>query len=120
MVIDGMPLDGQMTIGVLGIDLTGKKRLLGFREGATENSDVCKRLFEDLLRRGLRMGHATLVIIDGSKALRKAVDDFYGVNAVVLRRQFHSVPRKAQTRRMQCSFTDNTSESVSLGQMAAA
>ena len=86
LVIDGMLLDGQMTIGVLGIDLGGKKHFLGFREGATENSDVCKRLFEDLARRGLKMDHATLVIIDGSRALRKAVDDFYGNNAVEIGR----------------------------------
>lgn len=89
LVVDGMPLDGLMTIGVLGINLSGKKHLLGFREGATENADVCKRLFEDLARRGLKMDHATLVIIDGSKALRKAADDFYGLNAVVHRCQFH-------------------------------
>lgn len=89
IVIDGMPLDGQMTIGVLGVDLSGKKHILGFREGATENSEVCKRLFEDLVRRGLRMDHAMLFVIDGSKALRKAIDDFCGLNAVVHRCNFH-------------------------------
>ena len=89
LIVDAMPLDGQMIIAVLGIDLKGKKHFLGFREGATENSDVCKRLFEDLVSRKLDMEHATLVIIDGSTALRKAVDDVYGVNAVVMRCQFH-------------------------------
>ena len=43
LVIDAMPLDGQMTIAVLGIDLNGKKHFLGFREGATENSDCYSR-----------------------------------------------------------------------------
>lgn len=89
IVIDGMPLDGQMTIGVLGVETPGKKHFLGFREGATENSEVCKRLFEDLVGRGLKMDHPMLFIIDGSKALRKAIDDFCGNNAVVQRCQFH-------------------------------
>ena len=89
LVIDGMPLDGQMTIAVLGVETTGKKHLVGFREGATENSEVCKRLFEDLSGRGLKMDHPMLFIIDVSKALRKAVDEFCGKNAVVHRCQFH-------------------------------
>lgn len=89
VVIDGMPLDGQMTIGVLGVDTTGKKHVLGFREGATENSEVCKRLFEDLTSRGLTLERPMLFMIDGSKALRKAIDDTCGVNAVVMRCQFH-------------------------------
>jgi len=89
ILVDAMPLDGQMTIAVLGVDMTGKKHVLGFREGATENSDVCKRLFEDLTARGLEMDHPLLFLIDGSKALRKAIDDTCGKNAVVMRCQFH-------------------------------
>lgn len=68
LVVDGMPLDGQMTIAALGVETSGKKHLLGFREGATENAEVC---------------------IDGSRGLRKAVDDFYGTNAIVHRCHFH-------------------------------
>jgi putative transposase len=89
LVIDGLPLDGQMTISVLGVEMTGKKHLLGFREGATENSDVCKRLLEDLAGRGLKMDRPTLFILDGAKALTKAVDDFCGKNAIIQRCQFH-------------------------------
>ncbi len=91
LVIDGMPLDGQMTIGVLGVDLTGTKHFLGFREGATENADVCKRLFEDLTSRGLKLDHPMLFILDGSKALEKAADDTCGVNAVIHRCNFHKL-----------------------------
>ena len=89
LVIDGMPLDTQMTIGVLGVDLTGKKHVLGFREGATENADVCKRLFEDLVGRGLKLDHPMLIILDGSKALAKAATDTCGENAVIHRCNFH-------------------------------
>ncbi len=91
LVIDAMPLDGQMIIGVLGVDLTGKKHFLGFREGATENSDVCKRLFEDLTGRGLKLDHPILFILDGSKALEKAATDSCGINAVIHRCNYHKL-----------------------------
>jgi len=91
LVIDGMPLDAQMTIGVLGVDLAGKKHILGFREGATENADVCKRLFEDLTGRGLKLDHPMLFILDGSKALGKAAVDTCGENAVIHRCNFHKL-----------------------------
>jgi transposase-like protein len=89
LVIDGMPLDGQMTIGVLGVDLTGKKHFLGFREGAAENSEVCNRLFEDLTSRGLQLDHPMLIVLDGSRALEKAANDTCGKNAVIHRCNFH-------------------------------
>lgn len=91
LVIDGMPLDGLMTIGVVGVDLSGKKHVLGFREGATENSDVCKRLFEDLTSRGLKLDHPMLFVLDGSKALEKAATDTCGINAVIHRCNFHKL-----------------------------
>lgn len=90
-VVDGMPLDGLMTIGVVGVDLSGKKHVLGFREGATENSDVCKRLFEDLTSRGLKLDHPILFVLDGSKALEKAATDTCGINAVIHRCNFHKL-----------------------------
>jgi transposase-like protein len=106
LVIDGMPLDGQMTIVALGVESSGKKHVLGFREGATENAEVCKGLLEDLANRGLKMDRPTLVIMDGSKALRKAVDDFYGVNAVVHRCHFHKSEnlRKHLTKPYQAEY----------------
>jgi transposase-like protein len=91
LVIDGMPLDAQMTIGILGVDLAGKKHILGFREGATENADVCKRLFEDLTGRGLKLDHPILFVLDGSKALVKAAVDTCGNNAVIHRCNFHKL-----------------------------
>ena len=106
ILIDGMPLDHQMTIAVVGVETTGKKHVLGFREGSTENAEVCKSLFEDLVSRGLKMDREILFIIDGSKALRKAVDDFYGNNAVVQRCQFHKSEnlRKHLTEQYQAEY----------------
>lgn len=106
VLIDGMPLDGQMTIAAVGVETSGKKHVLGFREGATENAEGVKALFDDLQKRGLRLDRAILFIIDGAKALRKAIDDYCGLNAVVQRCQFHKTEnlKKHLTKRYQAEY----------------
>lgn len=89
LVIDGLPLDRQMTICALGVDKAGKKHVLGFREGATENANVCTSLLEDLQKRGLKMDGPLLALLDGSKALHKSIDNACGMNAAIQRCQFH-------------------------------
>ncbi len=87
IVIDGIEVDGTVFISALGVDREGVKHLLGFSEGATENSDNCIELLENLKDRGLRMGEkAILAILDGSKALQKAVRDFFGRKKVLIQR----------------------------------
>lgn len=89
ILIDGVDFLGTTMIVVLGIQSEGQKRILGFREGATENAEVCKSLLEDLCERGLCREQATLFILDGSKALRKAVAGIWGRYAVIQRCQLH-------------------------------
>jgi putative transposase len=89
LVIDGVKLGESVHIVALGVEATGKKAVMGFREGSTENADVCVALFEDMVRRGLKTKNAVLVAIDGSKALRSAVDRFFGTRASVQRCQVH-------------------------------
>jgi transposase-like protein len=89
IVIDGFVLAKQMVVAVLGVESSGKKHILGFREGATENARVCIDLLQDLQARKLRIDRPILVIIDGSRALRAAVDQFFGSNAIVQRCQQH-------------------------------
>jgi putative transposase len=60
-------------IVALGITADGHKHALGLWEGATENATVCQGLLPNLQSRGLRTDRSVLVILDGSKALRKAV-----------------------------------------------
>jgi transposase-like protein len=76
-------------IAALGITEDGQKRLLGVRQGATENAAVCTALLADLRRRGLDTSRPTLVVIDGAKALRKAVKDVWGKKALVQRCQVY-------------------------------
>jgi transposase-like protein len=98
----------------------GRKIPLGFIETGAENERVCREMLEGLLERGLKIESGLLCVVDGSKGLRKAIYGVFGNKALIQRCQWHSVPRRAQTRRMRCSSPDNTSKSGSLGQMVAA
>lgn len=87
--IDGVDFDGEMMIVVLGVESDGSKRVLGVRQGATENAVVVRSLIEEMRERGLCCDQPTLFVLDGSKALRKAVVDVWGQNAVIQRCQVH-------------------------------
>lgn len=87
--IDGVDFDGEMMIVVLGVESDGSKRVLGVRQGATENAVVVRSLIEEMRERGLCCDQPTLFVLDGSKALRKAVVDVWGPNAVIQRCQVH-------------------------------
>lgn len=89
LMIDGIHIDSHVVLVALGIDGDGHKKVLGFHEGATENARACKDLLGNLQERGLPMDRSTLIVIDGSKALRKAVGDVFGEHAVVQRCQVH-------------------------------
>jgi len=89
ILIDGIDYAGTTMVVVLGLENDGSKRILGFREGATENAEVCKALIEELCDRGLCRDKPTLFVLDGSKALRKAVVDVWGRLAVIQRCQLH-------------------------------
>jgi putative transposase len=73
----------------LGVAADGKKHVLGLREGATENTAVAKAMLEDLVERGLGTERAMLFVIDGSKALRRAIRDIFGSLGLVQRCQVH-------------------------------
>jgi putative transposase len=87
--IDGTPYAGETMIAALGIAEDGTKRLLGIRQGATENAAVCTALLEDLCGRGLDSSSPTLLVLDGAKALHAAVKRVWGQNALIQRCQIH-------------------------------
>jgi transposase-like protein len=89
VLIDGVEYAGETMVVALGITEDGTKRVLGLRQGATENAAVCGALLEDLVGRGLNAGRATLFVLDGSKALHAAVARAWGKNAVIQRCQVH-------------------------------
>ncbi len=78
MMIDGIELKERMMIVALGITTEGVKIPLGLWEGSTENATVATALLSNLVERGLDPEQGMLFVIDGSKALRKAVRTVFG------------------------------------------
>ena len=89
VLIDGIVFHDHAILVALGVAADGKKHVLALREGATENTAVAKAILEDLVERGLSTERAVLFVIDGSKALRRAIRDVFGSLGVVQRCQVH-------------------------------
>ena len=89
LMIDGIVFRDHTIIVVLGIDSSGKKQILGLREGPAESGGVVKALLRDLLERGLDPLRARLFVTDGSKALRSAIQSIFGNLGVQQRCQVH-------------------------------
>jgi putative transposase len=91
LMIDSKFFAGQCVAAAVGIDLEGHKHVLGLWHGATENATVVKTLLEDLVSRGLDGERKMLIVIDGAKALRKAVKMIFGEQALVQRCRLHKM-----------------------------
>jgi transposase-like protein len=89
LMIDGLNVAGEMIVVALVICTDGTKVPVGLRLGDTENAVVVKDLLADLVDRGLRFDHGILAVLDGSKALRKAVAKVFGAHALVQRCTLH-------------------------------
>jgi putative transposase len=89
VMIDGIDLADVTHVVALGITADGTKVPLSLREGSTENATVATALLADLVDRGLRLSEEQLYVLDGAKALRKAVRDVAGPRALVHRCQIH-------------------------------
>lgn len=89
--IDGMVFGKHHLIAAIGVDKAGVKHVLGISEGATENATVVKGLLADIQARGIKADRKRLFVIDGSKALRKAIDEVYGENNPVQRCRKHKI-----------------------------
>lgn len=89
LMLDGIVCGEHTVLVALGIDEKGSKHILGLWEGATENAVACTALLSNLVERGLDTTRSMLVVIDGSKALAKAVRDTFGNRAMIQRCQVH-------------------------------
>jgi putative transposase len=85
LMLDGIELKGRCNVVALGITTDGVKLPLGLWEGSTENATVATALLSDLVERGLDTAQGVLCVIDGSKALRKAIRDVLGARTPVQR-----------------------------------
>ena len=91
VMIDGIDYRDHTILVTLGIDSSGNKHVLGLREGTTENAAVAGALLSDLVERGLSTDHPLLFVVDGGKALRKAIRKVFGELGVVHRCQVHKI-----------------------------
>jgi putative transposase len=89
IMIDGIHVAEHLVLVALGIDDKGDKHTLGLYEGATENTTSCIGVLSDLEARGVRTDRAMLFVIDGSKALAKAIRAKFGTRALIQRCQVH-------------------------------
>jgi putative transposase len=89
LMIDGLTVADQMIVVALVITADGTKVPVGLMLGDTENHIVVKDLLADLVARGLRYSHGIVAVLDGSKALRKAVAKVFGERALVQRCTLH-------------------------------
>jgi putative transposase len=93
MMLDGLEIADRCHVVALGITTEGVKIPLGLWEGSTENATLARTLLADLVERGLDPEQAILFVIDGGKALRRAINDVFGQHALVHRCHRHSVSR---------------------------
>ena len=88
--IDGIHMDEDMLlVAAIGVDANGDKHPLGLVEGATENATTVQALIDNLVERGLDPTVRRLFIIDGAKALSKAIRRTFGRDTAIQRCQIH-------------------------------
>ncbi len=88
--IDGIHVGDSVGIAAVGVDDAGKKQVLGLSEGATESASSVGTLLESMIERGVDPSLGILFVLDGSKALAKAVKDRFP-HAVIQRCQIHKL-----------------------------
>jgi transposase-like protein len=118
--IDGQRFGEHHVLSAVGVDLEGRKHVLGIAAGATENAAAVKDLLTGIRDRGLPTERKYLFIIDGGKALRAAIDEVFGKEQAVQRCRNHKLEnvmnelpkeQQEQTRKlMRAAFKAATAE----------
>src|SRR4051812_36676374 len=90
LMVDGVHFGEHTCVVALGIDIDGTKHPLSVVEGSTENTTLVTELIVGLRERGLDVTRPILVVLDGSKALRRAVLDVFD-RPVLARCQLHKI-----------------------------
>lgn len=90
LMVDGVHFGEHTCVVALGIDIDGIKHPLSLVEGSTENTTLVTKLCVDLRERGLDVTKPILAVLDGSKALRRAVVDVFD-HPVMARCQLHKI-----------------------------
>jgi putative transposase len=89
-MVDGVHFGEHTCVVALGIGIDGTKHPLGVEEGSTENAAVVTDLITGLRDRGLDTSKPVLAVLDGAKALSRAVKDVFS-KPVIHRCQLHKI-----------------------------
>ncbi|MEX3583774.1 MAG: transposase, partial [Burkholderia sp.] len=89
--LDGIIVDGCHILTAIGVESDAQKHLMGLASGSSENAEVVKDLLNSLIERGLATDRDYLFVIDGSKALRSAIQAVFGELAHVQRCRTHKI-----------------------------
>jgi hypothetical protein len=116
-MVDGVHFAEHVCVVALGITIDGVKVPLAIEEGSTENATLVTSLIVGLRERGLDVTKPVLAVLDGSKALARAVKDVFD-HPVTARCQLHKIrnvrdrlPEKLRTvveRRMRKAYHAET------------
>ena len=106
LMVDGVHFGEHLCVVALGIDIDGTKHPLSLVEGSTENTTLVTELLVGLRERGLNVTQPILAVLDGSKALRRAVLDVFD-RPVIGRCQLHKIRNVADhlPEKMRCTVT---------------
>ncbi len=120
--IDGKRVAGEQMIVCMGVTESGYKKVLGFTQATTERAEPVIELLRELIGRGLTFEEGILCVIDGSKGLRKAIDEVFGDLAQVQRCQWHKrknvvgylpkTDQKTWRRKLQRAYQETTYEAA--------
>lgn len=120
--IDGKHVAGEQMLVCMGVTEAGYKKVLGFTQATTENSRPIKEMLRNLIERGLSFEEGILCVVDGSKGLRKALDEVFGSWAEVQRCQWHKrenvvsyLPKEDQSewrKKLQRAYREPTYEAA--------
>jgi putative transposase len=89
MMVDGLHIAEHLMVVALAITTDGTKVPVGLYEGDTENTAVVTGCLADLVDRGLDTSGGVLFVLDGAKALTKAVHKVFGQQALIQRCTLH-------------------------------
>lgn len=89
--LDGMAFGDHHVLSAVGVDTGGHKHVLGMAPGSSENYQVAKDLLLDLIERGVTPDRLRLFVIDGSRALRKAILELFGPDNPIQRCRTHKI-----------------------------
>lgn len=122
LILDGKRFADDELVIAVGVTVKGEKVILGLVQTATENEKACSDFLRELVDRGLKYQDGLLVVIDGSKGLRKAVELVLGDRAAVQRCQWHKrenivayLPKPQQEtmrRKLQAAYGQPTYEAA--------